>query len=64
MAARTLDLDAIRRDFPILDQEVNGRRMVYLDTAASAQKPRAVIDAISQFYLHDRASVHRGVYEM
>lgn len=63
-ALHRLDTAAIRRDFPILDQEVNGRRLVYLDTAASAQKPRAVIDAISNFYLHDNANVHRGLYEL
>ena len=59
-----LDQAAIRRDFPILDQEVNGRRMVYLDSAASSQKPRAVIDALTDFYLHDNANVHRGLYEL
>ena len=61
---RGIDLAAVRRDFPILDQEVNGQRMVYLDSAASAQKPRAVIDAVSQFYLTDNANVHRGLYEL
>jgi cysteine desulfurase/selenocysteine lyase len=64
MTGTSLDLAAIRRDFPILDQEVNGRRLVYLDSAASAQKPRAVIDAVSQFYLTDNANVHRGLYEL
>ena len=57
------DLAAIRRDFPILEQEVNGRPLVYLDSAASSQKPRAVIEAISRFYLTDNANVHRGLYE-
>jgi cysteine desulfurase/selenocysteine lyase len=51
--AAGLDLAAIRAQFPILQQEVNGRRLVYLDTGASAQKPRAVIDALAHFYAHD-----------
>ena len=54
----------IRQDFPILGTEVNGRPLVYLDTAASAQKPRAVIDALKHFYEHDYANIHRGVYEL
>jgi len=61
---RPLDLAGLRRDFPILEQEVNGRPLVYLDSAASAQKPRSVIDAVSQFYLVDNANVHRGLYEL
>jgi cysteine desulfurase/selenocysteine lyase len=61
---RQLELAAVRHDFPILDQEVNGRRMVYLDSAASAQKPRSVIDAVAGFYLTDNANVHRGLYEL
>jgi len=57
-------LAGVRRDFPILEQEVNGRPLVYLDSAASSQKPRQVIDAVSQFYLTDNANVHRGLYEL
>ena len=60
----TLNLSAIRRDFPILDQEVNGRPLVYLDTAASSQKPRVVIDALADYYRTDNANVHRGLYEL
>jgi cysteine desulfurase/selenocysteine lyase len=59
-----LDVAAIRREFPILDQEVNGRPLTYLDSAASAQKPNAVIDAISYYYRHDNANVHRGLYDL
>jgi len=59
-----LDVEAIRRDFPILHQEVNGHPVVFLDSAASAQKPRAVIDAITRLYEHDYANIHRGVYEL
>jgi cysteine desulfurase/selenocysteine lyase len=56
------DARAVRRDFPILDQEVHGKPLVYLDNAATAQKPRAVIDAISNYYLSDNANIHRGVH--
>jgi cysteine desulfurase/selenocysteine lyase len=54
----------VRDDFPILDQEVHGKPLVYLDSAASAQKPRQVIDAISHYYEHDHANVHRGVHTL
>jgi cysteine desulfurase/selenocysteine lyase len=56
------DAAAVRRDFPILDQVVHGRPLVYLDNAATAQKPRAVIEAISNYYLSDNANIHRGVH--
>ncbi len=59
-----LDATAVRRDFPILDQSVDGKPLVYLDSAASSQKPRQVIDAISAYYLRDHANVHRGVHEL
>ena len=59
-----LDVAAVRRDFPILDQTVDGKPLVYLDNAASSQKPRQVIDAISAYYLRDHANVHRGVHEL
>ena len=59
-----LDVAAIRDDFPILDQVVDGRRLVYLDSAASSQKPLQVIDAIRTYYLRDHANVHRGVHEL
>ena len=62
--AAPLDVEAIRADFPVLDQEVHGHRLVYLDNAASTQKPSAVIDAISRFYQRDNANVHRGVHEL
>lgn len=60
----SLDLAAIRRDFPILDQQVNGHPLVYLDNAASSQKPNQVIDAISDYYRQDNANVHRGVHRL
>ncbi|AEI62490.1 cysteine desulfurase [Corallococcus macrosporus] len=56
------DVKQVREDFPILHQEVRGRPLVYLDSAATAQKPRAVIDALVRFYQHDNANVHRGVH--
>jgi len=56
------DVERVRRDFPILHQEVRGRPLVYLDSAATGQKPQAVIDAIVRFYQHDNANVHRGVH--
>ncbi len=56
------DIDAVRRDFPILSREVHGRPLVYLDNGASAQKPQAVIDAITEAYAHDYANVHRGLH--
>ena len=61
-AATTLDLDAIRADFPILSREVNGKPLVYLDNGATAQKPLAVTRALDHFYQVDNANVHRGVH--
>ncbi len=55
---------ACRADFPALDQDVNGHRLVYLDSAASAQQPAAVIDAIARYERHDHANVHRGVHTL
>jgi len=54
----------VRADFPILDQQVNGKPLVYLDNAASSQKPRAVITALAHYYEHDNANVHRGLHEL
>jgi cysteine desulfurase/selenocysteine lyase len=58
------DVDRVRADFPILHQEVNGHDLVYLDNGATSQKPRCVIDAISDYYLHDNSNVHRGVHTL
>jgi cysteine desulfurase/selenocysteine lyase len=63
-AATSLDLERIRAGFPILHQEVNGHPLVYLDNAASTQKPRQVIDALRAYYERDNANVHRGVHEL
>src|SRR2546421_2566172 len=54
----------IRKDFPILERQVHGKPLVYLDSTASSQKPRAVIEAISKYYETYNANVHRGVYEI
>ncbi len=56
------DVDKIRSDFPILRQRVRGRALVYLDNAATSQKPQVVIDAIRQYYERDNANIHRGVH--
>ena len=58
------DINAIRAEFPALDQEINGSPLVYLDNGASTQKPKAVINAISQFYSKDYANVHRGIHSL
>lgn len=59
-----LDLASLRKEFPALAQDVNGRPLVYLDSAATAQRPRAVLDALRTFYERDNANVHRGLYEL
>jgi cysteine desulfurase/selenocysteine lyase len=59
-----LNVEVVRKDFPIFDYQPHGKRLVYLDSAATAQKPRQVIDRISRFYETENANVHRGVYEL
>ncbi|HUR22922.1 MAG TPA: SufS family cysteine desulfurase [Acidimicrobiales bacterium] len=59
-----LDVSVVKKDFPILDRLVHGRRLVFLDSAASAQKPQVVLDAMSHYYETTHANVHRGVYTM
>jgi cysteine desulfurase/selenocysteine lyase len=60
----TTDWLKLRKDFPILDQEINGHSLIYFDNAATSQKPRAVLDAIVRYYEHDNANVHRGIHEL
>jgi len=60
----SLDPYAIRKDFPIFESKMHGRPLIYLDSAASAQKPRVVIDAMSDFYSAHYANIHRGVYQL
>ncbi|MFW6201701.1 MAG: cysteine desulfurase [Gemmatimonadota bacterium] len=62
--AGPLDVAAVRERFPALDQRVHGETLVYLDSAATAQRPRAVIDAMARFYREDNANVHRGIHEL
>jgi cysteine desulfurase/selenocysteine lyase len=59
---RALDAHRVRMDFPILHEKVRGKDLVYLDNAATTQKPRQVIDALSRFYTSENANIHRGVY--
>jgi cysteine desulfurase/selenocysteine lyase len=58
------DVNLIRRDFPILAERVNGRPLVWLDNAATTQKPRAVIDRLKYFYEHENSNVHRAAHEL
>ena len=60
----SLDVQRIKKDFPILETLANGKRLVYLDSAATSQKPRAVIDRMVGFYEEENANVHRGMYEL
>jgi cysteine desulfurase / selenocysteine lyase len=60
----TFDVEKIRQDFPVLKQKIHGKPLIYLDNAATAQKPQAVIDAIVKFYEVDCANIHRGVHEL
>jgi cysteine desulfurase / selenocysteine lyase len=58
------DVERVRKDFPALHQEVHGKPLVYLDSAATSQKPQAVIDALVRYYAQDNANVHRGVHAL
>ncbi len=60
----SIDAAALRTEFPALAQDVNGKPLVYLDNAATTQKPRAVLDALRAYYEHDNANVHRGIHEL
>lgn len=62
--SRKIDWLALRKDFPILDQQVHGKPLIYFDNAATSQKPRAVIQALVNYYEHDNANVHRGIHEL
>jgi len=63
-AAQPLDIQAIRRDFPILQERVNGRPLVWFDNAATTQKPQSVIDRIAYFYQHENSNIHRAAHEL
>src|SRR5437588_8696337 len=62
IATPDFDVEKVRADFPILDERIHGRALVYLDNAATSQKPNAVIDAIANYYRHQNANIHRGVH--
>jgi cysteine desulfurase/selenocysteine lyase len=62
--ASAIDWKAIREDFPILREQAHGHPLIYFDSAASSQKPRAVIEALRNFYEHDNANVHRGLHTL
>ena len=61
-APPSLNVGRIREDFPALKQEVHGKPLVYLDNAATSQKPRVVLEALGRYYSEDCANVHRGVH--
>jgi cysteine desulfurase/selenocysteine lyase len=63
-SSRAFEVGAIRRDFPILQERVNGRQLVWLDNAATTQKPQAVIDRLNYFYSHENSNVHRAAHEL
>ena len=62
LATTSIDVTRIRKDFPILEQRVNGKPLVYLDNAATSQKPTAVIDAMNRYYFEENSNIHRGVH--
>jgi len=64
LSARPFDPHLIRRDFPILQEQVNGRPLVWLDNAATTQKPNAVIDRLSYFYRHENSNIHRAAHTL
>ncbi|HEU0368657.1 MAG TPA: cysteine desulfurase [Candidatus Acidoferrum sp.] len=63
-AAPAFDVHKVREDFPVLHQRVHGKPLVYLDNAATTQKPREVLDAIERYYRHDNSNIHRGVHTL
>ncbi len=62
VTAKPFDVQRIREDFPILKQIINGKPLIYLDNAATSQKPRAVIDAMNRYYMEENSNIHRGVH--
>jgi cysteine desulfurase / selenocysteine lyase len=64
IASGSVDWNAIREDFPILHEQAHGYPLIYFDSAATSQKPRAVIDALRNYYEHNNANVHRGLHEL
>jgi cysteine desulfurase / selenocysteine lyase len=64
VAAHAFDVEKVRRDFPILQQKVHGKTLVYLDNAATTQKPLAVMEAVENYYRRDNSNIHRGVHTL
>jgi cysteine desulfurase/selenocysteine lyase len=64
LSSTSFDVEAIRRDFPILREQVNGRPLIWLDNGATTQKPQSVIDRLSYFYEHENSNVHRAAHEL
>ncbi|MFT7031643.1 MAG: cysteine desulfurase/selenocysteine lyase [Cyclobacteriaceae bacterium] len=64
MVETAFDVEEIRKEFPILHQQVNGKPLVYFDNAATSQKPKVVIDALSNYYSQDNANIHRGIHTL
>ena len=61
---KPFNVEEVRQDFPLLERQVNGQRLVYLDSGASSQKPRSVIDRVSHYYCREHANIHRGVHHL
>jgi len=59
-----LDIEKVREDFPILKRKINGKPIVYLDNAATSQKPRQVIETVERYYEEYNANIHRGIYSI
>ncbi|MFT4190933.1 MAG: family 2A encapsulin nanocompartment cargo protein cysteine desulfurase [Comamonas sp.] len=64
LARQPFDVERVRRDFPVLRERVNGRPLVWLDNAATTQKPQSVIDRVSYFYAHENSNIHRAAHEL
>ena len=64
MRSRSLEVEEIRKDFPILKRKIHGKRLVYLDNAATTQRPKSVIDATVDYYSNHNANPHRGVHQL
>ena len=64
LSSYSFDAQALKRDFPILRERVNGRPLVWLDNAATTQKPQSVIDRLKYFYEHENSNVHRAAHEL
>ena len=64
LSSTSFDVDAVRRDFPILQEKINGRQLVWLDNAATTHKPQSVIDRLSYFYAHENSNIHRAAHTL